>query len=76
MAPSLLLQARIHVDIADIDDGCLLNIFKQLTPLPDLFQVAATCKVVQRMPYALRSLAEQRFAGHTSHGDCRCSAAL
>lgn len=40
----LAKKARIHVDIGDIDDGCLLSIFKQLTPLPDLFQVAATCK--------------------------------
>lgn len=28
-----------------LDDACLLNIFRFLTPLPDLFAAAAVCKV-------------------------------
>jgi hypothetical protein len=38
-------QARNQRHISDLDDGCLLQVLKRLTPLPDLFSVAATCKV-------------------------------
>lgn len=37
-------KARSQCHINDLDNGCLLHIFKKLMPLPDLFSVAATCK--------------------------------
>ena len=49
-------QARVQVEINDLDDGCLLHIFKQLNPLPDLFHVAATCRVsIARVSYCTMS---------------------
>jgi hypothetical protein len=42
----VLLQAACHkTQLTDLDDACLLGIFKHLVPLPDLFQVAQTCWV-------------------------------
>jgi hypothetical protein len=32
-------------NLMDLDDACLMRIFKHLMPLPDLFQVAQTCWV-------------------------------
>jgi hypothetical protein len=29
----------------DLDDACLLSILSQLDPLPDLFNIAASCRV-------------------------------
>ena len=43
-----MLQARTHTFIGDLDNGCLLHVLKHLTPLPDLFSIAATCKVCSR----------------------------
>jgi hypothetical protein len=43
--------------LADLPDGCLLLIFRHLTPLPDLFQVSSTCWV--------------RFALCAAQQDCR-----
>lgn len=37
-------KTRNQRHISDLDDGCLLQVLKRLTPLPDLFSVAATCK--------------------------------
>ena len=31
--------------LEDLDDACLTKIFAYLSPLPDLFAVARTCKV-------------------------------
>ena len=31
--------------LLDLDDGCLVNIFGRLDPLPHLFEVSAVCKV-------------------------------
>ena len=38
-----------------VDDACLLNIFRFLAPLPDLFAAAAVCRVRirRRNPYFL-----------------------
>jgi hypothetical protein len=49
----LLLQAHGNMatkrasqhTLMDLDDACLMCIFKHLMPLPDLFQVAQTCWV-------------------------------
>ncbi len=38
-----------------VDDACLLNIFRFLTPLPDLFAAAAVCRV-RRYTAAARRL--------------------
>lgn len=35
---------RSQRHMSDLDDGCLLHILRRLTPLPDLFSIAATCK--------------------------------
>jgi hypothetical protein len=45
-APTLLCR---------VDDACLLNIFRFLTPLPDLFAAAAVCRV-RRVAAAARRL--------------------
>ena len=36
--------------LMDLDDGCLVNIFGRLDPLPHLFEVAAVCKVRLTVP--------------------------
>eukprot|EP00775_Hariotina_reticulata_P012458 gene12458-12593_t len=37
------MAAGHKTQLTDLDDACLLGIFKHLVPLPDLFQVAQTC---------------------------------
>ncbi|WIA16503.1 hypothetical protein OEZ85_013182 [Tetradesmus obliquus] len=36
-------RAAAQHTLMDLDDACLMRIFKHLMPLPDLFQVAQTC---------------------------------
>lgn len=62
-------QARIQ-EINDIDDGCLLHIFKQLNPLPDLFHVAATCRV------SFARLSKQHTTPHMQSVACMTSCTL
>lgn len=38
-------RAAAQHTLMDLDDACLMRIFKHLMPLPDLFQVAQTCWV-------------------------------
>ena len=38
-------RAGHGASLSCLDDACLLNIFRFLTPLPDLFAAAAVCKV-------------------------------
>jgi hypothetical protein len=40
--------AAADATLCCLDDACLLNIFRQLTPLPDLFAASAVCKVRDR----------------------------
>jgi len=37
--------ARDGATLSCVDDACLLNIFRYLAPLPDLFAAAAVCRV-------------------------------
>ena len=45
----MLLHVQGHAprstELGDLDDGCLLNVLSFLTPLPDLFRMAAVSKV-------------------------------
>lgn len=43
-----------------LDDGCLVNIFRFLTPLPDLFNAAAVCRV--RPVYACSATGKGQMA--------------
>jgi hypothetical protein len=39
-------DAAAHAtQLSSVDDACLLNVFRQLAPLPDLFAAAAVCRV-------------------------------
>lgn len=72
-AGSLLLQARIQHDIGDLDNGCLLHILQKLKPLPDLFSMAATCKVraAARLPCVfVHNLHEEAHCNQNFGQDC------
>ena len=40
---------QIIKNILDLDDACLLHLFSLLNPLPDLFNAARSCKVMNNL---------------------------
>lgn len=56
MAP----KTRAVPDLGDLDDAILLKCFSLLTPLPDLFNVAKSCRVSGSTSLMVH---EQRAAG-------------
>lgn len=59
------MNVDVHIGLLDLDDGCLVNIFGRLDPLPHLFRVSAVCKVCAECFW--KPLCDPHWYGQPNH---------